>query len=208
MTEYASNSHKSKEPSKKAKSPEKFDKVVNGGITTRKKSGAKKFFEDFLVKDFDSVKDYAINDIILPSVKKGLYDLFTGSLNMLFFGDSSSRDYGNRGSGIPARVSYDRFYSGDNSSKNNRPVPRRASNGYSYDDIVFNDRGDAQVVLERMDEIISRYGLISVASMYDLAGITAETTDHKYGWTDIRSASIMSERGGYVIRMPRALPLD
>lgn len=209
MTEYASNSHKSKEATEKPKAPEKFDKVTTARTSTREKSGARKIFEDFIVNDFNSVKKYAINEIILPSVKRGLYDLFTGSLNMLFFGNSGPRDFsGNRGTGVSYRTSYDRYYSSNQSSRNQNAQPRRVGSGFSFNDIEFENRGDAQVVLERMDEIIERYGVISVAGMYDLAGITAESTYHKYGWTDIRSAKIINDRGVYIIDMPRALPLD
>lgn len=208
MTNYASNSHKSKEAAEKSKVPEKFDKVTTARTSTREKTGARKMLEDFIVNDFNSVKSYAIHEIILPSVKRGLYDLFTGSLNMLFFGNGGSRDFGNRGTGVSYRTSYDRYYSSNQPLRNQNPQSRRIGSGFSFNDIEFENRGDAQVVLERMDEIIERYGVISVAGMYDLAGITAESTYHKYGWTDIRSARIVNDRGVYIIDMPRALPLD
>ena len=60
----------------------------------------------------------------------------------------------------------------------------------------------------RMDELISSYRVVSVADFYDLAGITPEYTDNKYGWTDIRSANIVRVRDGYMIKLPRAVPLD
>ena len=59
-----------------------------------------------------------------------------------------------------------------------------------------------------MDELIATYGLVSVADLYDLVGIAGSYTDNKYGWTDIRNASVVRVRDGYVIKLPRALPLN
>ena len=59
-----------------------------------------------------------------------------------------------------------------------------------------------------MDEMISVYGIVSVADLYDLIGVTGNYTDNKYGWTDIRSASVVRVRDGYIVKMPKAMPLD
>lgn len=36
----------------------------------------------------------------------------------------------------------------------------------------------------------------------------AEYSDHRHGWFDIDSARIEEVKGGYIIRMPKALLLD
>lgn len=56
--------------------------------------------------------------------------------------------------------------------------------------------------------MISVYGMVSVADLYDLIGVTGNYTDNKYGWTDIRSASVVRVRDGYIVKMPKAMPLD
>ena len=79
---------------------------------------------------------------------------------------------------------------------------------YSYDDIILSTRGEAEDVLTRMDELMDKYGLVRVADLYDLVGITGNYTDNKYGWTNIRNAKITRLRDGYMIEMPRAVPID
>ena len=79
---------------------------------------------------------------------------------------------------------------------------------YSYDDIILSTRGEAEDVLSRMDELIETYGLVRVADLYDLVGITGNYTDNKYGWMNIRNAEIIRVRDGYMIKMPRAVPID
>ena len=76
------------------------------------------------------------------------------------------------------------------------------------DDIILESRGEAEDVLERMDELIATYQLVSVADFYDLVGVSGNYTDNKYGWTDIRNASVIRVRDGYMIKLPKALPLN
>ena len=57
----------------------------------------------------------------------------------------------------------------------------RTRTGYDYDDIILESRGEAEDVLERMDELIATYQVVSVADFYDLVGVSGNYTDNKYG---------------------------
>lgn len=60
-----------------------------------------------------------------------------------------------------------------------------------------------------MDELIDMYGVVSVADLYDLVGITGNYTDNKYGWTNIRNAEpVRAMGGGYMLKLPKALPIN
>ena len=120
---------------------------------------------------------------------------------MILYGDTGR---GGRRSNVD-RVSYDRY------SRRNDP-PRRdirdqRNNVLDYDDISFESRGDAEKVLRGMDEIMVEYGLVRVADMQDLAGLTCDYLAMDYGWTNINSAQVVRDRGEYVIKMPRAIPI-
>ena len=69
-------------------------------------------------------------------------------------------------------------------------------------------RGEAEEVLIKMDELIATYKVVRVADFYDLVGISSSYTDNNYGWTDIKSATVVHVREGYMIKLPKALPLD
>ena len=77
-----------------------------------------------------------------------------------------------------------------------------------YIDIGADSREEADEVLARMDELLTDYKMVSVADFYDLVGITGKTTDNRYGWTDLRSASVIRDRDGYLIKLPRAEALE
>ena len=176
------------------------EKVVHGKVKT-KKNEMRKLTNVFISEDASNVKNYIIMDVIVPAVKKTLYDLVVGALDITLYG---GRENGKRPSAD--KVSYRDYNSISKSGDRSYGVSRTTS-GYSYDDIVLETRGEAEVVLSRMDEIMEEYSIVRVADLYDLVGITGDYTDNKYGWTNIRNASIERVRGGYKINMPRAIPI-
>jgi len=178
----------------------KVEKVVTGTVTTRKKSPFRKLADEFISDDAKNVKSYVFGEVLIPAIKKAISDIVTDGIDMILYG--GTRKGGKRSTAD--RVSYRNYYDGS------RPVrdDRRTSTPYSYDDIVLESRGEAEDVLARMDELIEAYGLVRVADLYDLVGITGNYTDNSYGWTNIRNAEIVRVRDGYVIKMPRAIAIE
>lgn len=182
----------------------KVNKVVNGNVKTKKKTKADEFADDFIAQSMTSVVSDIFTEVLLPSFKNMISDAVKSGIDRLLYGDSSYRKNSNN---TPAsKISYNKYYTEQSAYKPDVPVRIRET--YDYNNIVFNSRGDAEAVLMSMDELISKYEVVRVADLYDLAGITGNYTDYKYGWTDIRSARIERIRDGYIIRMPKALPLD
>lgn len=180
----------------------KVNKVVNGKI--KKKSKADELADDFIAQSMTSVMRDIFTEVLLPSFKNMISDAVKSGIDRLLYGDSSHRTNSNN---TPAsKISYNKYYNEQSAHKPDVPVRIRET--YDYNNIVFNSRGDAEAVLMSMDELISQYEVVRVADLYDLSGITGDYTDYRYGWTDIRSARIERVRDGYIIRMPKALPLD
>jgi hypothetical protein len=60
-----------------------------------------------------------------------------------------------------------------------------------------------------MNEIISQYGVVSIMDLYDLANVSMDNyAANKYGWTDISGCKPIRVRDGYVLNLPRALPIN
>ena len=201
MEVYKPNSHKSKEDQKEIQPDKKVEKVISGVAKSKKKNEIQKFADVFISEDVSTVKSYIIMDVLVPAVKKAISDIVTNGIDMVLYGEANR----NRKNSTASKVSYRNYYDKPNDLRDNTP---RTRSGYSYDDIILDNRGEAEDVLSRMDELISTYGLVSVADLYDLVGITGNYTDNKYGWTDIRSASVIRVRDGYVIKLPKALPFN
>ena len=203
MEDYKPNSHKSREEQQTAKASEKkVEKVVSGSVKARKKSEIQKIADVFIMEDAEKVKSYILMDVLVPAVKKAVSDIVTNGVDMILYGETGRT----KKNGTASRVSYRSCY--DKREDRRDYSSTRTRTGYDYDDVILDNRGEAEELLSRMDELISTYGLVSVADFYDLLGITGSYTDNKYGWTDIRNASVVRVRDGYTIKLPRALPLN
>ena len=125
------------------------------------------------------------------------------------YGESRNRSRYSSASKVSYRNYYDnRDYRTPRHERNERQALMAGSGMYSYDDIIIDTRGEAEAVLSRMDEIMDTYGLVRVADLYDLVGVSGNPTDNSYGWTNIRNAEVVRVRDGYKIKMPRAMPID
>ena len=60
-----------------------------------------------------------------------------------------------------------------------------------------------------MDDIVEQYGVVTVADLFDLAGVSGNGyTDQNYGWTSTNSADIFRDRdGAYRIKLLRPSPI-
>lgn len=204
MTEYKANSHKVREERKQNKEVverKKLEPIAKA--KTKKKSEIKKFTDVFIAEDVTSVKNYIVNDVLIPAAKKAISDIVTNGIDMILYGEARGKDR-RRDSG--SRVSYTKYYERDRDRDYDRRRERRSV--YDYDDIILDTRREAEDVLNRMDDLIDAYGMVSVADLYDLVGVTGNYTDNKYGWTNLRNAEVRRTRDGYLIKLPKALPFD
>lgn len=200
--EYKSNSHRSKEGKTEALTDrKKVEKVVHGRVRTKSRSGVSKITDIFISEDAANVKSYIVMDVLVPAVKKAISDIVRDGIDMILYGESKGR----KSSSASGYVSY-RDYS--RSDDRDRFRDSRSRSSYAHDDIILDSRGEAEEVLTRMDELIDTYGNVSVADLYDLVGKSSEYTDNKYGWTNIRNAEPIRVRDGYMLKLPKALPIN
>ena len=199
MEDYKPNSRLARE---QASPDKKIEKVIAGTATTKKKSTSKKFADVFLAEDVSSAKSYILWDVLVPKVKNTIEEVLVSTVHAIFGGSSEPRK-------TSSKVSYRSYYD----ERNRRPERTdnnyiRSKVGYEFDDVVLESRGEAEAVLHQMDEVVGTYGVVTVADLYDMVGITGRYTDNKYGWTDIRSAEPIRVRDGYLIKLPKAMPLN
>lgn len=203
IDDYKPNSRRSKENKTESKPEKKVEKVVTGNVKLKKKSELSKFKDVFISEDVGNVKSYIFMDVLIPAAKKAISDIVRDGIDMILYGDTKrkSNNYGS------SYVSY-RTYSDRRNDDRDRDYKRHGY-AYSYSDVVIDSRVEAEEVLTRMNELIETYGFVSVADLYDLVGKRCNYTDNNYGWTNIRNANIVRVSGGdYMIKMPKARPLD
>lgn len=201
MNDFKPNSHRFKEEQKAEVAAEnkRIEKVISGTAKV-KKNEVRRFADIFISEDVKNVKSYVLMDVLVPAIKKAISDIVTNGIDMILYGES-----GRPKKSGSSYVSYDSSYRRE-TDRRDRGTAGRV--GYRYDDIVLDSRAEAEEVLNRLDEIIETYGVARVADLFDMCGLTCNFTDNSYGWSNISTAKVEHTRDGFVIRMPRAMPIQ
>ena len=174
--------------------------VVKGSVKVKKEPLSRKFSDVFLADSVDNVKSYVIFDVVVPAIKNLIVDMTTNSIDMLVNGRNGSPRSSRNRSG---HTSYSSYFRGDD--RPSRPRGTSTRDRYSYNDIIFDTRGDANEVLDIMLEVLDKYKVVSIADYYELANASEyeQYTDRSYGWFDLDDARITRDRDGYRISLPR-----
>ncbi len=191
------NSHRYREEQKRKQEREKVDTVISGTAKVKKKNA----LGSFISEDASSVKTYIFSDVLLPALQKLVVDIVKDGIDIIIYG-GTRRSKDGRGSYSGNYVSYSRFSDRDDRG---RGVERPR---YQINDITLDSRTDAEEVLDTLQDMIERYGDVSVAAYYEMMNLPSNYTDEKYGWTNLANARVDRVRDGYSIRMPRVRPLD
>jgi hypothetical protein len=207
IPDYPPNSEASK---RRAQEEDKnIKRVTSGDPIRRRKPLRKQFSETFIAGDLKSTSQYVMFDVMIPAAKDLIVETFERGLEKLFFGDSRRRGGTTPPqSGPTGIVSYNRYAMQSRQTGPQRTMSRMARSRHDFDEVVLQSRTEAEEVIDRLFEVVSRYGSASVADLYELVGISGTHVDNKWGWTDLRGAGVSRVRGGYLLDLPEPQPLD
>lgn len=208
MQDYKPNPNRFKESPKGTPAPtapeqKKVEKIVAGKVTAKPKTGAAKFFETFLAEDIHKVKDYVYKDIIMPTIKDTIWTIISRGSERLIFGEAG---HSPKNSKLPF-INYNGLF------KSNTPAQVPAVNSsttqYSVDNIILEDRGDAEKVLVAMNGHIAEFGEVSISTLYEFIGEPiGDFMSTRWGWRSLNTAGIMrTSNGGYKLDLPRPVSL-
>lgn len=198
MKQYQSNSDKERQEAS-MRSEKKVEAVVVGTAKTRKKGELQKFVNEFVPGNFSIIKSDILRNIIVPSLKKAVSDIVKVGIDMILYDGKQTQS---------SKVSYRNYYDRDNDKVRAGSSINRFNN-LDYDDILFETRGDAETVLDAMNDIISQYGIVTISDLYDLARVPNDNfTLNRYGWSSISGACAIRVRDGYILKLPRAIPIN
>lgn len=191
---------------------EPVERITSARTVPRKRGIGRQFKETFVGGDARTAFNYMIVDVVVPAIQDTLIDAFQGGIERLIRGESArprrgmSGIYGNTG-----RVNYNRMSTGPptRASTHDRTISRQARARGVFDELIIPSRQEAEEVLDRMYDMLSRYGSVSVAHLYELTGVQSSHTDMKWGWIELRGARAIRQRdGSYLLNLPEPEPLD
>lgn len=196
----ANDSTKRNTEDDKSKIPTGPVAVAKGHV--KKRSTFSRLSEVFVVQDIKSVGAFVFERVVVPAFQRLMVDTINSIARGVFMGEGSI-GVGNTNSRTPAgHTSYNSIYDG------NQPKgaisSRKTSGDFQFAELVFDSYGEAQLVLDKMDECLADSGVVSIADMYQFADVSCPFTGNYYGWTNISTAKIVADRDGYWIKMPNA----
>lgn len=211
--EFPSNSKYKKVVPQSSEPEKKVEKITEGTVVRRKKSLGKRFKEVFVSGDSKSVGHYVLLEVLLPAVKDMIADVASTYVDRTLFGEGRSghRRPGMshaRPTGTPGYVSYNRFGPAGSREDARPSLSRQARATHSFDELVIATRVEAEAVISSLYDLLEKYQQATVEDLYDLVGETPQYTDSKWGWTDLRTAGVTRSGGGYLLALPKPIPLD
>lgn len=207
--EFPGNSHTSKvlavpEEERVPRTP-----IVSGKVVKKRKSLGNTITQTLFGNDARSVMNYVLHDVLIPAAKTTIQEMVSGGIEMLLFGESTGRNRSSRRDG-KTYVSYGSMYKSRDSKpeRTSSSVTFRSLSRDKYEDVILEDRGEAEDVIEALVDLIEQYGVATLADFYELVGIAGDFADNKYGWRNLSTARVVRVREGYSIEFPKARALD
>lgn len=205
--EFPPNSKKAQE----SETPKRVERVTSADAVRRKKTLGKQFKATFVGGDAKTAVNYVIFNVLLPAAKDAMVEAASSGIEKLIYGEARSKR-GSRGgppSGAQGYVTYNRMSDPQDDRPTPRNIQRAAKARHDFDEIVLSTRSAAEEVIDRLFDVVSRYGVATVGDLYELTGLESSHTDNKWGWTDMRGATVQRVRsGGYLLDLPDPDPLN
>lgn len=191
--------------------PKRVERVTSGNAVRRRQPLGKQFKSTFIGGDGKTALQYVIFNVFIPSAKETLVEGAHSWIEKLIYGDHRP---GRRGLGAPPSGAYGYVNYQQQSQRPSRPqlpqqLPRSIRARQTFDEIVIPSRQEAEEVLDRLFDLISKYESVTVADLYELTGLASSHTDHKWGWEDLQGSTVGRLRGGgYLLNLPEPQSLE
>ena len=181
------------------------ESVINGDeFVSRRRSLGKKIVDILFNGDIQDVKSYVINDVFIPAVKETIFEMVNKGLDMVLFG-GSSRSVSKQNN--QTYISYNNYSKRTTPETRQRSV-RRVEERADEEELIFRERGPAELVLEKIFAIFEEYHIVTKADLNDILNRSGNFTDNNWGWTDLNGACVERVRGGYLLNLPKMKHLD
>lgn len=175
-------------------------RVAQDTAPARKRSTVHEVFHAIFPGGFEEIKQHLVWDIFIPWMQDMLHNGWQGLGDVIFPG--SGKTAPRTGSNVPEHYSYDEPY------RYGRYNPWTSSNGYLPRMKPVATKRQADAILESLHESLMRYGCVTLLEFNSEVGNETYPTQNGYGWLTLKNIEPIKVREGWVIEMPKAVPID
>lgn len=184
--------------------PKKVDQVVTGAVLGKRPASRR--FKDFLMAESPKVLVGRIaRDVLVPRAKASVEEALGAFVSGMFWGEGQQRPISGMVRGSTLRgggINYAGISQGMSPMAMAMAASPTSSSG-NYQDVVCPDLTRAETLLANMYDLLNRYNRVSVADLYEAAGIRTSPSDERFGWATLDGARISKTRDGFVLELPR-----
>lgn len=185
-------------------------KVTKGDVIKRKPPLGKRLRAMFFPDDPANVVDHVVIDIMVPALKDLIADSFNEAIHRAFNIDSRSsrRSSPRPSSSSSGYTPYNRVAT-SSSRRDDRPsnMSSRSRASHDFYEIILANREDAQQVIDDLRMMLETYEFVNLRELYELVGENYTSIDEKWGWSDLRDATVRRTSNGYLLDLPRPEPI-
>ena len=161
-------------------------------------------FSSLFAEDLPDVWKYLKKNVIKQWIMNGLFDVIVNGARTWIFGENNTPQDSSTVTSLQSQyIDY------------TQPKLLMASKKEEPKTKVFNpssqsfaNRGAAELALSQMKNAIVHYDSVNVGDFCDICGIDCDFTCYNYGWTNLDSAYVVTDRNGYHIQFPPAKPIE
>lgn len=205
-----SNSHKARaaaaDASAKAEVEEPAEKIVTGTVIQRRPNVFKRAARSMVADDVSNVREFIFAEVFVPAVRNLVYDVISQGSHKVLYGTARARAASVPGAGPVSSLK--RAYHQNSQPESARSISPTSAARHDFDDIILDTRSEADMVIEHLIARVERYGSARVSDMYNHLGISSDFTSQNWGWTDLSSADVRPNRRGFMLALPRPIPLN
>lgn len=202
MEDYAGNVKKDKDKEKKDKPEKNIQKVVTTDVVVQKKSLGRKIRDLIIEAEMRNVGRYIFSEVLIPAFKGVVSDAMNKGTDRMLYGERSRRNHYTMGPRVTYNSPINRGYREPERSRYG-PATSAPRVARAREDFILSSREEADLVLERMNDIIDTYEAVSVADLNELVGLPTTHVDNKWGWTFLGDVDVRQIREGYLIDLPQ-----
>lgn len=206
-------------PQQPAQSQEREKKVEPiEGVTfeVKKPTLGQRFKKTFFSgSDAKQTGGFVWNNIVVPMAKNAFLDVIQQGSERMVWGEARSRT--STGQMLSSQIlglghqAYNKMYNGPMPGPQQmmpQQLSAQARATHNFSEFVVPTRVAAEMVIDRMFDLLQRDGVVTVADFYDLIGNQDVTyTDQQWGWVNLQGSQVVRVPQGYLIDIPRPISL-
>lgn len=173
-------------------------KVTTGKVIRRKKKAPSN-----IERSMKRAWGYICTDVLGPALRDMLFESVTSGAQHMIYQDEEARYSrpASRGRSVGNhRTNYNKVV--NRSASRPEPERRVSRTSIQVDDIIIASRDEADEIIATLRAEQEQYEVARVSSLYSMAGITPTFTDEKWGWYDLRGATLRRVRDGFLLVLP------